>query len=269
MIFHGMRDDFIQNLDQLKEIRKELYHSKCSGYFVVKNFLSSDYTAHMDFFWRNFTPGPGFTQQGTKIYHHDRNRSQKINEVDCYTNFFWNYPVDMVTHQVCFHALELKNLIEDKSLFDGLLPSRKGMIFFYRTLVAKEPPTQQTLEQISRQKFVRKIMPYEPELLSCALPFNQGQLQVADKVIDFNAGDLLFWRSDLPSSYMNIYEAEKEKKWLWIQLQRELCLQRPVSVFANYPKVDRVVFNAASWLTKAPLASKVKEWMERDQAGNL
>lgn len=39
------------NDENLKEIRKELYHSEGSGYYVFRNFLPDNFTDHIVEFW--------------------------------------------------------------------------------------------------------------------------------------------------------------------------------------------------------------------------
>lgn len=116
------RLNFYQN--ELSKIRTRIYHSKGNGFYVFKNFLSSDELSKLRGFWLNKSVDDRFSSfiRNSDVTTRSPNYMYtKPNEGDrAYCCFLWNEPPCEVSHSLAFEIQLLRNTIEQRPIYNGL-----------------------------------------------------------------------------------------------------------------------------------------------------
>ena len=201
--------------EKLKQVRKELYHSERPGFYVFKNFLSSQMVSHLIDFWtiedlnkgKSHLTVTSFDKKeiffpGCPNYFYP----YAYNTGKAYYNFFWNHPADEASMTISFSICQLRNAVQSYNNYEDFFPF-SGVSNSYRVVFSfngKEivPAHSDWLEP--KEKF-------KPERLQATLILTKKGIDYSGKgmwvmgndkktkyVFDDNLqvdpGDLVLWR---------------------------------------------------------------------------
>lgn len=104
--------------EQLREVRHAVYHSSGPGYFILRNYIDSNFVQHIREVWTSLPEYYNHEQftAWRDCKQHMANFEQGGNPaLRLWCNFFWNPPVCDVTHAVCLAIAILRNRIEGRA----------------------------------------------------------------------------------------------------------------------------------------------------------
>jgi len=201
--------------DELIKIRKQIYHSEGSGFYIFKNFLPKNYVKHINKFWfdeaiNDINIKKFKTKKeiffGCPNYIYSSNTSNP-NKNTIFYNFLWNNPSDQLTHDLSIQILILRNIIMSKSISNNFFEKSSQFQSTYRIV--------RTLNSENIVPFHKdwNSHPYiDPSALQATLFLskngkdykgkgfsienNKGKMQFFDTDLrnSIEEGDLMFWK---------------------------------------------------------------------------
>lgn len=197
-------------------IRRELYHSTGSGFFVFKKFLTDEQTSHMRSFWSSLDPrdwhqpykGMDRIFPGCPNYYFYEEGQGQLS----YFNFLWNYPPDELTYSVAFNIQLLRNRIESRNIYREIFPLANRSAS-YRMVLSRN------IKKIVAPHRDWVGVDFDPRRLQVTLCLaekgkdydgigfgmetNSGKKVVFGDDVEIHPGDLVLWR------YVNLHFAEE------------------------------------------------------------
>lgn len=193
------------------EIRRELYHSDGSGYYILSNYLNEKFTEHIVSFWAEYVKEQSFKPKGQIYYGCPNYRTSNSNGVSYY-NFFWNSPVDEATQEVSFHIQQLRNQVMGRPTYFELQPIN-GRSVSYRVVNTKQgspvSPHRDWIGDLfdySRLQATLFLSEHGRDYSGNGLLFtlNNGTEISISQDLDIGRGDLLLWRYNNRHSVENV-----------------------------------------------------------------
>ncbi len=230
--------EFLSDED-LRLVRMNLYHSESDGCHIFKNFLSPSYVTHIQAFWMSILPrGSSHSQLNSKddFYQNCPNYFNQNTFGLTYYNFFWNLPVDEVTHDICLRVHMLRNYIEARPVSSELFPysSRSCSYRIVQTISGEivVPPHQDYLGSDfdpRRLQATLFLSEHGKDYFGDGLHFmtNSGQEIVFGKNFPVQSGDLVLWRYNNLHGVRNVRTKSGQKGFLRIILPLEITPPEP------------------------------------------
>ena len=239
-------NDLIPSMDELMEIRNELYHSAGKGYYVIRGFLDSSFSDHIIKFWNDELPLSKLTHERI-----DKMDKSKMFYSGCpnyvytnpygvtYFNWLWNEPYDEVTYAAAWKISELRNLVMSKNFFLRFFPGKEGRTVGFRVIQTTSG------ENIvpSHKDWIGETF-FDPSALQATLILsehgkdytgdgmlfttNQGEQVVLNKDLDLKPGDLVLWRYINEHAVQNIQTTSEQMGFLRIIFPPENLYETPV-----------------------------------------
>jgi len=246
--------DLCVDAELLKEIRYSIYHSKGNGYYICKNFIPRDYVVHMQKLWTNLEPYRYYKKYLGKdqFVAGCKNLASVDQEKNTtFHNFFWNPPIDELTHSVSMAIHMLRNSIEGNIPYRELLPFASRATN-YRVVITKNhsapvPPHKDLPPAMLKDHagllmctlfLSKKGLDYKGE--GFAFVTNQGKRLVFDEDECIEPGDLLIWSHQNEHSVMNIHSEPSQIGFVRMLFPREIIRKKKyfdkIKV-ANYKKM--------------------------------
>jgi len=120
----GRFDRFLVPGKEVQPVRRALYRSDAPGFAVFPGFVPSPYLEHIQRFWLEAPPPAADFAPWEKRKAYPAGfpsmRSHSANRTS-YMQFFWNAPFDEVTASAAMAVGQLRNLVEGKVPYRGLL----------------------------------------------------------------------------------------------------------------------------------------------------
>lgn len=127
--------------EELKPIRRNVYHSSGLGYHVFHNFLDPQIAAHMRRFWSELGVAHVHQQlqnsdfkllaNGCPDYYY----GEQSGDFRGFINFFWNHPADEVSYAVAMQVQWLRNRVMGRPPQADIFPLN-GRAVSYRTAIS-------------------------------------------------------------------------------------------------------------------------------------
>jgi len=124
-------DHFGSSEEKLKKVRNDIFHTDGPGYYVCRNYLTSEFITHMQelwselpkYFWHEKFISWEHLYSGCPNFENNFKNGSRF-----FVNFFWNPPVCDPTHAVSLSIAILRNRIEQKAPTADLFGERKKRI---------------------------------------------------------------------------------------------------------------------------------------------
>jgi hypothetical protein len=252
---------------KLQVIRKELYHSESPGFYVFKKFIPEHFVSHMRTFWVNEAPISRLhstLQEVVKprlFYYGCPNYLYKTPYGHAYYNYFWNSPIDEVSHSVSFVVQQLRNIVESKNNYLDFFPS-EGNSCSYRVVFTRNG------ERIVAPHQDWTTPPYfRPEKLQATLILSKkGQdyegvgmkMLSNDKKTEYifdgnlpvEPGDLVLWRYNNMHSIENVITREDQIGFLRMIFPPETIHPKPTDMVLGEIKASELMNNLKQRIKK-------------------
>jgi hypothetical protein len=262
--------------EDLRHIRKDIYHSSGPGYFIFRAFFTPQQVAHAQQMWtapsatRHFAPFLGKHQfrLGSPNFVKKDDRGNRV-----YYNFVWASPLDELTYEATFQIQRLRNRISGRNSSNELLPLT-GNSVSYRVVLTRnaEAPVlphrdfwepDQPLSKkhdLSRVQATLMLSEHDKDYTGegFGLVNNQGQKIVFGVDEPVQAGDLVIWRYSNIHSVLNVKSAEGQIGFLRILYPQEIIHDH--STGRRVVNTLKAVAGRGVWggYIPAPLKNRVK-----------
>jgi hypothetical protein len=249
--------------DDLRPIRLALYHSGGDGYFIVRGFLDSGAVAHMRRFWSGVDPAATHTLFPGKAHIYSGCPDYYVVDADgnrTFHNFFWNAPLDELTHTLATYVAILRNRVSGRAPLSELLPFA-GKAINYRVIISKNAKTWIGPHR-DYADFERRFEKnrFDPSRLQATLFLaekgvdyegtgfkferNDGRLVAFGTDVEVAAGDLVIWRYNNLHSVEDIRTGTGQFGFMRMIFPPEDVVLQPAAKAGELPPLRRRVGNA-------------------------
>ena len=233
--------------EALRDLRLALYHSKGSGYYVVRQFIDSGHVQHIRRLWSTIDPNdsherfPGkryIYRNCPNYYAHDPHGNKT------FYNFPWNAPLDQLTLALAVQVHVLRNFVTGRMPYTDLLGGDNG-ILSYRVVITRNSQTwiaphqdfvnyerrfekgRHDLTRLQATLFLsEKGLDYEG--IGFKLECNDGHPVIFGSDVNMFPGDLVLWRHNNLHSVEDVHSNEGDIGFARMIFPVETIMTSPV-----------------------------------------
>jgi hypothetical protein len=227
--------------EDLRQIRRQIYHSEGPGYFVFRHFFDPPQVDHMQEIWtspsasRHFKPLVAKNQfrLGSPNFMEEDERGNRS-----FCNFLWEKPLDELTYEATFYIQSLRNRISGRNPSNELFPILGNSVSYrvvltrnheapvppHRDLFWEPNPGLSKMQDLTRLQVTLMLSEHgkDYEGQGFALVSNQGKKIVFGVDEPIQAGDLIIWRYPNEHSVMEIRSRDQQLGFLRILYPQEI-----------------------------------------------